>query len=81
MTDEKLIRLFEDGATPGRCRSCDAELRWYETLNHKTMPMNADAVPRKSYRDTATNRVVVFFAGSDSHWSTCLNPDRFRGAR
>lgn len=68
---ETLIRVFEDGAKPGRCRSCSAQLMWHETLTGKTMPMNADAVPRKSYRDAATHRVVVYFAASDSHFATC----------
>lgn len=77
MEKETLIRLFEDSKAPARCRGCSAPIEFYETLRQKRMPMNAGAVPRKSEIDMATNRVVAFFAASDSHFNSCPDAPSF----
>lgn len=75
--NEQLIRLFEDSRQPARCRGCEAEIDFYETLTLKRMPMNRGAVPRKSESDPATRRVVAFFASADSHFATCPAAGQF----
>lgn len=77
MADDVLIRLFEDSKQRGVCRGCQASIDWYETLGWKRMPMNANAVPRKSETDPATNTVIAFFAASDSHWNNCPDAAAF----
>lgn len=76
---ETLVRVWEDAAGRGVCRSCGADLVWYETLNARRMPMNANAVPRKSELDPATHRVIVFFAADDSHFTTCPEAAKYSG--
>lgn len=74
---ETLFRVFEDRASRGRCRSCEADLVWYETLNACTMPINASAVPRTSETDTATRRTILFFSSDDSHFATCPDASKY----
>lgn len=78
--NETLIRLYEDPEKPvvTSCRGCGAPIEWYETLKGKKMPMNAGAVPRKSEKDPATGRVIIFMASSESHWSTCEKRAQFK---
>lgn len=81
MTKDTLIRLFEDSKAPATCRGCGAAIDWYETLNGRRMPMNRDAVPRKSETESETWRVIAFFDAADSHWATCPAADDFRAQR
>jgi hypothetical protein len=79
---EQLIRLFEDSKAPGRCRGCEAAIDWFETLAGKKMPMNPDAVPRKSEKESGSfGRVVAFYAAEDSHWNTCPEREQFKRGR
>lgn len=75
---ETLVRLFEDSVRSGLCGGCRAAIDWYETLNHRNMPMNAGAVPRKSEKDPDTWRVIAFFSSDDTHWATCPARAQFR---
>lgn len=71
MPGEHLVRLYEDSKTAGTCKGCQAPLDWYETVKGRNMPMNRDAVPRKSETDRETGRVVAFFSSDDTHWASC----------
>jgi hypothetical protein len=73
---EPLIRLFEDPSNPGIYSGCEAPIRWHETLAGRRMPMNADAVPRRS-ESHPTGRVVAFYAQADSHMFTCPKRSEF----
>lgn len=81
MTDDVLLRLFEDSRQPARCRGCESDIDWFETLASKRMPMNRGAVPRKSENHAETRRVVAFYAASDSHWATCAARSQFAKGR
>lgn len=75
---ETLIRLYENlKPQRARCRACESDIEWFETLNGKKMPMNAGSVPRKSENEPDTRRVIVFFAASDAHWNTCPSASEF----
>jgi len=78
---EKLIRVFEDAVTAGHCKECRAALEFYPTLNGHVMPMNAGSVPRKSIRDEASGRVIVFMSSDESHFATCPQAEAFRRRR
>ena len=77
MTTDTLIRLYEDSKQPARCRGCEADIEFFETLAGKRMPMNAGALPRKSEKDPVTGHVIAYYAAADSHWNTCPDRDQF----
>ncbi len=76
MAMEKLIRVYEEPSNRAACRGCGAKIRWHETLNGKRMPLNDDAVPRKS--ELSGGRVVIHVAQADTHWATCPEREGFR---
>lgn len=81
---QQLVRLYEDSKGSGVCgngdtdRGCGARLDWYQTLNLKSMPMNAGAVPLRSELEASTRRVIVFFDAADSHLITCPKRAEFK---
>ena len=75
---ETLIRLYNNAKPQrARCRACEADIEWFETLKGKRMPMNAGAVARKSEHEPDTRRLVLFFAADDAHWNTCPSAGEF----
>lgn len=78
---ETLIRLYEDSKKSARCRGCEADIEFFETLTGKRMPMNAGAVPRRSENDPETMRVVGFYAAADSHFTSCPQSAQFSRRR
>lgn len=78
---ETLVRVWDDTRGPGRCRSCDAKLTWFETVAGKKIPFDGDPVPRRSEHDPATRRLILYLGSDDVHWATCPDADRFRRGR
>jgi hypothetical protein len=76
---EILIRLFENSKRRGVCRgrACARPVDWFETTRGKWMPMDPNAVPRKSDTDRASGRVIGFYSADDSHWRTCVDASQF----
>ena len=79
MNPDAMVKTFRVYSTiiddrPAVCRSCGAPLTYYETLKGKAMPVNAGAVPVRTYDDTDTGaapRRVLVFAADDSHFASC----------
>jgi len=61
----------------GRCRGCDAPIVWFRTVNGKSMPMDADPMPRETHRHDDDGRLVWDVVGIP-HWATCSQVDKFR---
>ena len=75
---ETLIRVLDNRRPQrARCRGCEADIEWFETLRGKKMPMNASAVPRKSEHDPDTGRLILHFAAADAHWQSCPEKSQF----
>ena len=81
MLTETLIRLYDSSRRVAHCRGCNAEIVWMDTLGDKSLPMNADAVPRRSEPHPTSGRLVVYYAQADTHWATCQARERFRRGR
>jgi hypothetical protein len=75
-----LVRLSGRYGGRGKCRSCGANIVWYETLGGKKMPFNGSPRPLHLRRDESDpqRRWIGELPRVDVHWATCPQATSWR---
>ena len=75
-----IVRLSGKYGGRGQCRSCNANIVWYETLGGKKMPFNGSPKVENVRRDhmDIERRWIGDLPRSEVHWSTCPQATSWR---
>lgn len=82
MTIEPVITVRLSGRYGGRgqCRSCHADIVWYETVGGKRMPFDGSPKVENIRRDESDpeRRFIGDLPRTAVHWATCPDATSFR---
>ncbi len=67
-----LMHVLDDTRGRARCRSCRAEITWFELVSGKRHPFDGEPVYTRTYQDEHRRLVgEIDTAVSSSHFATC----------